>query len=39
MLVSDEIDIVLIGTVSLEILSFEIDPMTRKVKEAKIYLL
>jgi predicted aspartyl protease len=39
MLVSDEIDVVLIGTVTLEILSFEIDPVTGKLKEAKIYLL
>ena len=39
MLVSDEIDIMLIGTVALEILGFEIDPVTGKLKEAKIYLL
>jgi clan AA aspartic protease len=39
MLVSDEIDVVLIGTVTLEILGFEIDPVTGKLKEAKIYLL
>jgi predicted aspartyl protease len=39
MLVSDEIDVVLIGTVALEILGFEIDPVTGKLKEAKIYLL
>jgi clan AA aspartic protease len=39
MLVSDEIDVVLIGRVALEILGFEIDPVTKKLKEAKIYLL
>jgi predicted aspartyl protease len=39
MLVSDEIDVMLIGTVALEILGFEIDPVTGKLKEAKIYLL
>jgi predicted aspartyl protease len=39
MLVSDEIDVVLIGTVALEILGFEIDPVTGKLKEAKIFLL
>jgi aspartyl protease family protein len=39
MLVSDEINVVLIGTVALEILGFEIDPVTGKLKEAKIYLL
>jgi clan AA aspartic protease len=39
MLVSDEIDIVLIDTVTLEILGFEIDPVTGKLKEARIFLL
>jgi predicted aspartyl protease len=39
MLVSDEIDVVLINTVALETLGFEIDPATGKLKEAKIYLL
>jgi len=39
MLVSDEIDVVLISTVALETLGFEIDPATGKLKEAKIYLL
>jgi predicted aspartyl protease len=39
MLVSDEIDVALIGTVALEILGFEIDPVIGKLKEAKIYLL
>jgi aspartyl protease family protein len=39
MLVSDEIDVALIGTVALETLGFEIDPVTGKLKEAKIYLL
>jgi clan AA aspartic protease len=39
MLVSDEIDIVLIGTVALEILGFEIDPATRRLREARIFLL
>jgi len=32
MLVSDEIDVVLIGTVALEILGFEIDPATEELK-------
>jgi predicted aspartyl protease len=39
MLVSDETDVVLIGKVALEILGFEVDPVTGKLKEAKIYLL
>ena len=39
MLVSDEIDVVLIGTVALETLGFEINPVTGKLKEANIYLL
>jgi clan AA aspartic protease len=39
MLVSDEIDVVLIGTVALETLGFEIDPATGELREARIFLL
>jgi clan AA aspartic protease len=39
MLVSDEIDVVLIGTATLEILGFEIDPVTGELREARIFLL
>jgi predicted aspartyl protease len=39
MLVSDETDAVLIGTVALEILGFEIDPATGELREARIFLL
>jgi predicted aspartyl protease len=39
MLVSDEIDIMLIGTVALETLGFEIDPATGELREARIFLL
>jgi predicted aspartyl protease len=38
-LVSDDIDTVLIGAVTLETLGFEVDPVTGKLKEAKTYLL
>jgi aspartyl protease family protein len=38
-LVSDEIEVVLVGTVVLETLGFEVDPITGKLKEAKIFLL
>jgi clan AA aspartic protease len=38
-LVSDNVDIVLIGAVTLETLGFEVDPVTGKLKEAKTYLL
>ncbi|MCC6028516.1 MAG: clan AA aspartic protease [Archaeoglobus sp.] len=38
-LVSDEIEAVLVGTVVLETLGFEVDPITGKLKEAKIFLL
>jgi predicted aspartyl protease len=39
MLVSDETNVVLIGTVALEILGFEIDPATGELREARIFLL
>jgi predicted aspartyl protease len=39
MLVSDEIDIMLIGTVALETLGFEIDSATGELREARIFLL
>jgi predicted aspartyl protease len=39
MLVSDETDVVLIGTVAREILGFEIDPATGELREARISLL
>jgi len=38
-LVSDDVDVVLIGAVTLETLGFEVDPVTGKLKEAKTYLL
>jgi aspartyl protease family protein len=38
-LVSEEVDTPLIGTVTLETLGFEVDPLTGKLKEAKIFLL
>jgi len=38
-LVSDEIEVVLVGTVVLETLGFEVDPITGKLKEAKIFVL
>jgi predicted aspartyl protease len=39
MLVSDDIDVVLIGAVTLETLGLEVDPVTRRLKEATMYLL
>ena len=39
MLVSDDVDIVLIGTTTLETLGPEADPTTGKLKEATTYLL
>jgi clan AA aspartic protease len=38
-LVSDDVDVVLLGAVTLETLGFEVDPVTGKLKEAKTYLL
>jgi len=38
-LVSDNVDIVLIGAATLETLGFEVNPVTGKLKEAKTYLL
>jgi predicted aspartyl protease len=38
-LVSEDVDTPLIGTVTLETLGFEVDPITGKLKEAKIFLL
>jgi aspartyl protease family protein len=38
-LVSEDIDTPLIGTVTLETLGFEVDPITGGLKEAKIFLL
>ena len=38
-LVSDEIEVVLVGTVVLETLGFEVDPITGMLKEAKILFL
>jgi clan AA aspartic protease len=38
-LVSEEVDTPLIGTVTLETLGFEVDPITGRLKEAKIFLL
>ena len=38
-LVSEDIDIVLISAVTLETLGLEVDPVTGELKEAKIYLL
>ena len=39
MLVSDDVDIVLIGAATLETLGLEVDPTTGKLKEATTYLL
>ena len=39
MLVSDDVDTALIGVVTLETLGLEVDLVTGKLKEAKIYLL
>ena len=38
-LVSEDVDTPLIGTVTLETLGFEVDPITGRLKEAKIFLL
>jgi clan AA aspartic protease len=38
-LVSDDVDVVLLGAVTLETLGFEVDSVTGKLKEAKTYLL
>ena len=38
-MVSDYVDAVLIGAVTLETLGFEVDPVTGKLREAKTYLL
>jgi aspartyl protease family protein len=38
-LVSDDVDAVLIGTVTLETLGFEVGPVTGELREAKVYLL
>jgi clan AA aspartic protease len=38
-LVSDDIDVVLIGAVTLETLGLEVDPVTGRLKESKTYLL
>jgi len=38
-LVSDDIDVVLIGATTLETMGLEVDPVTGKLKEAKTYLL
>jgi clan AA aspartic protease len=38
-LVSDDVDVVLLGAVTLETLGFEVDPVTGRLKETKTYLL
>jgi clan AA aspartic protease len=38
-LVSDDIDVVLIGAVTLETMGLEVDPVTGRLKESKTYLL
>ena len=38
-LVSDDIDVALISAVTLETLRLEVDPVTGKLKEARIFLL
>ena len=38
-LVSEDVDTPLIGTVTLETLGFEVDPITGRLREAKIFLL
>lgn len=38
-LVSDDVEFVLVGTVVLETLGLEVDPVTGKLKEARIFLL
>jgi len=39
MLVSNDVDIVLIGATTLETLGLEVDPVTEKLKETTTYLL
>jgi predicted aspartyl protease len=38
-LVSDDVDVALLGAVTLEILGFEVGPVTGELREAKTYLL
>jgi predicted aspartyl protease len=38
-LISEDVDTVLIGAVTLETLGFEVDPVTEELREAKTYLL
>ncbi|MCC5997575.1 MAG: hypothetical protein LM573_00690 [Thermofilum sp.] len=38
-LVSDELDVVLIGATALEMLGLKVDPVTGKLIEGKVYLL
>jgi len=38
-LISEDVDTVLIGVVTLETLGFEVDPVTGELREAKTYLL
>jgi aspartyl protease family protein len=38
-LISDDVDTVLIGATTLETLGFEVDPVTGELREAKTYLL
>jgi predicted aspartyl protease len=38
-LVSDDVDVTLIGAVTLETLGLEVDPVTGRLKESKTYLL
>jgi len=38
-LVSDDVEFVLVGTVALETLGFEVNPVTGELKEARIFLL
>jgi clan AA aspartic protease len=38
-LISDDVDVVLLGAVTLETLGFEVDPVSGRLKEAKTYLL
>jgi predicted aspartyl protease len=38
-LVSDDIDVALIGAVTLETMGLEVDPVTGRLKESKTYLL
>ena len=38
LLVSSDVEVVLIGLRALEILSFEVDPVAGKLREGKVYL-